>query len=77
MSSDIGERKNVCAEHPEIIKTLTSLLEDFVAKGRSTPGPVQQNDISNIDLWKNGKNNESNEAADKNKKTKSKKHPPS
>lgn len=43
LSSDIGETKNLQAEHPEIVKRLTKLLEDHVDRGRSTPGKRQQN----------------------------------
>ena len=43
LSTDIGEKKNVQAEHPEIIARLTKLLEKYVADGRSTPGAPQQN----------------------------------
>lgn len=51
MSQDVGERVNEYAAHPEIVTRLTALLEQSVADGRSTPGPVQQNDVA-IDLWK-------------------------
>jgi arylsulfatase A-like enzyme len=57
MSKDIGERTNEQASHPEIVARLTKLLERYVADGRSTPGPKQQNDAQ-INLWKDkgGKN---------------------
>ena len=35
---DSAERRNVQAEHPEIVSLLTKLLEQFIADGRSTPG---------------------------------------
>ncbi len=39
------ERKNLQAEHPEIVAQLTALLERYVAEGRSTPGAPQTNDV--------------------------------
>jgi hypothetical protein len=51
MSKDIGERTNEQAGHPEVVARLTKLLEKYVADGRSTPGPKQQNDAQ-INLWK-------------------------
>lgn len=49
LSSDIGEQRNVQAEHPEIVERLTKLLEKYVADGRSTPGTPQQN-TGSVDL---------------------------
>ena len=43
LTSDIGEQKNVQAEHPEVVAKLTKLLEKYVADGRSTPGARQLN----------------------------------
>jgi arylsulfatase A-like enzyme len=45
MTQDVGERKNVEAEHPDVVAHLTSLLEQYVADGRSTPGAKQANDV--------------------------------
>ena len=45
MATDIGERTNLCAAHPEIVTRLTKLLEKYVADGRSTPGRQQTNDV--------------------------------
>lgn len=44
LSADIGERKNVVAEHPEIVSQLTALLKKYIDEGRSTSGPPQKND---------------------------------
>ncbi len=44
VSADIGETKNVKAEHPEVVNRLTKLLESYVTNGRSTPGAKQTND---------------------------------
>jgi arylsulfatase A len=43
LSADRAERRNVQAEHPEIVDRLTRLLEKYVAEGRSTPGASQSN----------------------------------
>ncbi|WP_435011618.1 sulfatase family protein [Tundrisphaera lichenicola] len=43
LAEDRGEQHNVQAEHPEIVEGLTSLLEKYVANGRSTPGQPRQN----------------------------------
>ncbi len=51
MTQDIRERRNLQAEHPEVVKRLTALLEKYVAQGRSTPGAPQKNAVA-IDLWK-------------------------
>jgi arylsulfatase A len=51
LTDDLGERRNVAAEHPEIVRELSRLLEACVARGRSTPGEPQQNDAA-VDLWK-------------------------
>lgn len=44
LSTDIGETKNVQAEHPEIVSQMSQLLDDYIANGRSTPGAKQTND---------------------------------
>ncbi len=44
VSADVGEMKNVQAEHPEVVNRLTKLLESYVTNGRSTPGAKQTND---------------------------------
>jgi hypothetical protein len=37
LADDIGETKNVAAEHPEIVKEMTSLLQQVREKGSSRP----------------------------------------
>lgn len=37
MESDPGEEHNLQAEHPDVVKKLTALLDRYVAQGRSTP----------------------------------------
>lgn len=51
LAADIGETKNVEAEHPEIVERLVELLERYVAEGRSTPGAKQPNDVE-PKIWK-------------------------
>jgi arylsulfatase A-like enzyme len=51
MTKDIGEQRNLQAEHPDVVKRLTALLEKYVADGRSTPGAPQKNAVD-VDIWK-------------------------
>jgi arylsulfatase A-like enzyme len=51
LSQDIGETKNLQAEHPEIVARLTELLEKYVREGRSTPGLPQPN-TTPINMWR-------------------------
>lgn len=46
MTKDVGERTNEYQEHPEVVAQLTSLLEKYVADGRSTPGSLEHNDVT-------------------------------
>lgn len=43
LSQDIGEQVNLQAARPEVVLRLRSLLEKYVADGRSTPGARQLN----------------------------------
>ena len=43
LSNDIGEMKNVYDKHPDVVERLTTLLQDYVDRGRSTPGKPQEN----------------------------------
>lgn len=51
MHADISERKNVQAEHPDIVRRLTQMLEKCVAEGRSTSGSPVKNDAA-VEIWK-------------------------
>ena len=51
MTADYSEQRNVQAEHPEVVKHLTALLERYVAEGRSTPGLPQKNTVP-VDIRK-------------------------
>ena len=50
MSADVGEKKNVETEHPEVVKHLIKLLQKYVADGRSTPGAPQKNTVD-PNIW--------------------------
>ena len=43
LSNDIGETTNVQDKHPDVVKRLTAMLQDYVDRGRSTPGIPQKN----------------------------------
>jgi arylsulfatase A-like enzyme len=43
LAADIGETRNVAADHQDVVDRLTRLLEKYIADGRSTPGPQQAN----------------------------------
>ena len=53
LAAEIGETKNLQAEHPEEVARLTKLLEQIIANGRSTPGAKQSNDAA-IQIRKGG-----------------------
>lgn len=53
LSADPAEEKNLAAQHPEVVRRLTTLLEHIVATGRSTPGSPQPND-SPVDIREAG-----------------------
>ena len=46
LDAEIGETKNLQAQHPEVVARLTKLLEQIIANGRSTPGAKQANDVA-------------------------------
>jgi len=46
IKKDLGETKNLQAEHPEEVTRLTKLLEEIIANGRSIPGSKQANDVA-------------------------------
>lgn len=51
MQADVTERMNVEARHPDVVKRLTGLMEQYISGGRSTPGKPQRNNVE-VDLWK-------------------------
>jgi arylsulfatase A-like enzyme len=45
MAGDISEKSNIESTNPQVIERLTQLLQKYVDDGRSTPGPVQKDDV--------------------------------
>ncbi len=45
LATDLGETKNLAAEQPERVATLTDVMTKLVNDGRSTPGAIQPNDV--------------------------------
>lgn len=45
LKEDLTEQNNVIEKHPEIEKELYDLLVYYVENGRSTPGPLMNNDV--------------------------------
>lgn len=54
LQNDPGEKDNVQATNPTVVKRLTTLLEKYVAEGRSTPGKAQKN-TTPVDIWRKKK----------------------
>lgn len=46
MEAEPGEEANVRDRHPDIVRNLVLLLKSYIERGRSTPGPRQENDGS-------------------------------
>jgi arylsulfatase A-like enzyme len=51
LSRDPGERRNVQADHREIVARLARLLERYVSDGRSTPGKRLRNEVA-VELYR-------------------------
>jgi arylsulfatase A len=51
LAADPGERINIEAQHPELVRALISQLERVVENGRSTPGAPQLNNGA-VDIWR-------------------------
>lgn len=45
LRTDLAERDNVAARHPELVTEMTELLWRYISEGRSTPGATQPNDV--------------------------------
>jgi arylsulfatase A-like enzyme len=45
LAADRAEQKNVAAEHPDIVKRLSDMLDKYIADGRSTAGEPQKNAV--------------------------------
>jgi len=53
LSSDPGETENLANNEPERVAQMKALLEKLIYGGRSTPGPVQENDVEVIRYSRN------------------------
>lgn len=45
LQEDLGETRNLYAANPNLVGEMTTLLEDLIARGRSTPGERSANDV--------------------------------
>ncbi len=45
LQDDLGETRNLYVANPNIVGEMTALLEDLIARGRSTPGEPLANDV--------------------------------
>ena len=45
LADDIGETKNLAAVHTDRVSKMQTLLETLIDEGRSTRGPIQNNDV--------------------------------
>ena len=44
LQSDLSETQDVAAQHPDVVRELTGLMQSYLDRGRSTPGAAQSND---------------------------------
>lgn len=49
LKEDIGENKNIIADHPKLVKEMQETLSSIILRGRSTPGEIQKN--TNGENW--------------------------
>ena len=47
LKEDLSEEYNLVGDNPDRVKAMRALLADYVVRGRSTPGVIQQNDGGN------------------------------
>ena len=45
LKNDPGEESNIQAEHPERVERMKTMLKEIIDRGRSTPGPMLENDV--------------------------------
>ena len=48
LETDTGETDNLLNQYPEVVTELTDLLKQYIVNGRSTPGPVQENVVTEV-----------------------------
>jgi arylsulfatase A-like enzyme len=46
LEADLAETTNVARDHQDIVTELTTLLQSYIARGRSTPGEACKNDVA-------------------------------
>ncbi len=51
LENDLSETQDLLTKHPDVQQKLTALMQRYIDQGRSTPGPVQQNNL-NVSLDK-------------------------
>ena len=64
MEKDPGEKTNLYLERPEIANRLLANLTSDIERGRSTDGPTAKNDLSNIRIWKSGRDGTTKKSSD-------------
>jgi len=45
LQSDLGETQDLAAANPHVVERLTRLMQSYIDRGRSTPGPAQKNAV--------------------------------
>jgi arylsulfatase A len=45
LQTDLGETMDILSNHGEVAARLTNLLQEYIDRGRSTPGAIQKNDF--------------------------------
>ncbi|TXT34404.1 MAG: sulfatase [Planctomycetota bacterium] len=48
LADDLGETKNLAADHPDRVASMMSVYDKLITNGRSTPGPLGKNDVEVI-----------------------------
>lgn len=56
MHAALNEQKEQASDNPQVVASMTALLQRYIDNGRSTPGPRQQNDYP-AGIGKGGKSN--------------------
>jgi len=46
LQSDLGETQDLAAANPHVVERLTRLMQSYIDRGRSTPGPAQKNAVN-------------------------------
>lgn len=46
LAHDIGETTDLASENPDVVRKILALQTGLISNGRSTPGPMQKNDVT-------------------------------